>query len=162
MTIPKRPPPTQDSHSASRANPSELPHEATKALPIALLRAREALMSRFRPMLAEHDFTSQQWRVIRLLNEHSTLDAAQLAEKAFILPPSLTRILANLEARDLVTRVQCASDRRRYLFRLTSLGETSFQKIYPDRVKIYKEIEAYFGKRKIVLLLELLDDLAQF
>lgn len=88
MTIPKRPPPTQDSHSASRANPSELPHEATKALPIALLRAREALMSRFRPMLAEHDFTSQQWRVIRLLNEHSTLDAAQLAEKAFILPPA--------------------------------------------------------------------------
>lgn len=162
MTIPKRPPPAQDSHSASRANPSELPHESTKALPIALLRAREALMSRFRPMLAEHDFTSQQWRVIRLLNEHSTLDAAQLAEKAFILPPSLTRILANLEARDLVTRVQCASDRRRYLFRLTFLGETSFQKIYPDRVKIYKEIEAYFGKRKIALLLELLDDLAQF
>ncbi|MCP1247084.1 homoprotocatechuate degradation operon regulator HpaR [Acetobacter cerevisiae] len=119
-------------------------------------------MSRFRPMLAEHDFTSQQWRVIRLLNEHSTLDAAQLAEKAFILPPSLTRILANLEARDLVTRVQYASDRRRYLFRLTPLGETSFQKIYPNRVKIYKEIEAYFGKRKIALLLELLDDLAHF
>ncbi|GBQ92359.1 transcriptional regulator [Acetobacter nitrogenifigens DSM 23921 = NBRC 105050] len=158
----KRPSAPRDTKSPASNPASELPHEATKAMPIALLRAREALMSRFRPMLAEHDFTSQQWRVIRLLNEHSTLDAAQLAEKAFILPPSLTRILANLETRDLVTRVQSSSDRRRYLFTLTAPGEEAFRKISPDRIKVYKEIEAYFGKEKINLLLGLLDELAQF
>ncbi|WP_025885073.1 homoprotocatechuate degradation operon regulator HpaR [Asaia prunellae] len=141
---------------------ADLPHESTKALPIALLRAREALMSRFRPMLAEHNFTTQQWRVIRLLFEYDTLDAAQLAEKAFILPPSLTRILAALEKRDLIIRIQSETDRRRYLFRLTPAGEAAMRVIAPDRLEIYRTIETYFGKEKIALLLELLDDLAKF
>jgi len=32
-----------------------------------LLKAREAAMERFRPMLREHGLTEQQWRVIRAL-----------------------------------------------------------------------------------------------
>ncbi|NAW23594.1 homoprotocatechuate degradation operon regulator HpaR, partial [Salmonella sp. gx-f9] len=32
-------------------------------LPHLLLRARETLMARFRPILREHGITEQQWRV---------------------------------------------------------------------------------------------------
>lgn len=138
------------------------PDKATRSLTIALLRARESLLSRFRPMLAGHDFTAQQWRALRMLSEHKILDAAQLAEKAFILPPSLTRILANLEARQLVTRLQPTTDRRRYLFCLTKKGEDAFHAVMPESMEIYAEVEAYLGKEQIVLLLDLLDKLSQF
>jgi len=57
-----------------------------RSLPIALLRAREAVMARFRPMLAEHDVTEQQWRAIRILGEAGPLDRAELSERCCISP----------------------------------------------------------------------------
>ena len=35
--------------------------ETKKSLTITLLRARESLMMSFRPLLAKHNFTEQQW-----------------------------------------------------------------------------------------------------
>ena len=75
------------------------PRDTRHSLPMALLRAREAVMSRFRPLLAEHDINEQQWRVIRVLGEAGTLDASEVAERTFILAPSLTRMIKTLEER---------------------------------------------------------------
>lgn len=75
-----------------------------RSLAIGLLRAREAVMSHFRPILAAHDVTEQQWRVIRTLSEAGMLDATEVAEKAFILAPSLTRMIRSLEERGLITK----------------------------------------------------------
>ncbi|GBQ27807.1 transcriptional regulator [Gluconacetobacter sacchari DSM 12717] len=151
-----------DPPATDTAAPAASPQTTTTSLTVALLAAREALLSRFRPLLAEHGLTAQQWRVIRLLHEHRILDASQLAERAFILPPSLTRILANLEARTLVTRLQPTSDRRRYLFCLTGEGEAIFRSVLPDSMKIYTELEDYFSRDQIALLLDLLHRLAKF
>ena len=40
-----------------------------RSVPIALIRAREAVMAHFRPLLAQRGYTEQQWRVLRVL-EH--------------------------------------------------------------------------------------------
>jgi len=90
-----------------------LPKNTRRSLPMALLRAREVVMARFRPMLARHDITEQQWRVIRVLSEESPLDATEVAIRASILAPSLTRIIKALEARRLITRGKFADDGRR-------------------------------------------------
>src|SRR6218665_2043626 len=87
-----------------------LPHNTRRSLPMSLLRAREAVMSKFRPMLARHDVTEQQWRVIRVLGEASPLDATEVAERASILAPSLTRIIKALEDRGFITRGKFADD----------------------------------------------------
>ena len=71
--------------------------ETSKSLPIAMLRAREAIMLSFRPLLAKHGFTEQQWRVLRVLGEKGTSDAGQVAFEACILAPSLSRIIGKLE-----------------------------------------------------------------
>ena len=63
------------------------------SLPMELLKAREAAMSRFRPMLRDHGLTEQQWRVIRALAHYGEIDAGELAQRSFLLAPSLTRIL---------------------------------------------------------------------
>ncbi|MGO7418398.1 MarR family transcriptional regulator, partial [Rhizobium ruizarguesonis] len=75
-----------------------------RSLPIALLRARAAVMGHFRPMLALHDVTEQQWRVIRLLAEAGTLDASEMSERAFILAPSPTRILRSPKERGFINK----------------------------------------------------------
>lgn len=40
------------------------------SLTIALLQAREAAMSYFRPIVKRHNLTEQQWRIVRVLAEH--------------------------------------------------------------------------------------------
>ena len=71
----------------------------SRSLPMALLRAREAVMERFRPSLRAHDLTDQQWRVLRALHDHGQQDLGELADLCCLLKPSITRIIRSMEAR---------------------------------------------------------------
>src|SRR5690349_24939051 len=76
----------------------------SRSLPMALLRAREAVMRQFRPSLRQHDLTEQQWRILRALAAIEAIEVTELARTAFLLGPSLSRILRDLDARGLIER----------------------------------------------------------
>jgi homoprotocatechuate degradation regulator HpaR len=137
-----------------------LPRERRRSLAIGLLKAREAVMSHFRPILADHDVTEQQWRVIRALSEAGTLDATEVAEKAFILAPSLTRMLRSLEERGLITRHKDKEDGRRVLLRLAPAGQAVIDEVMPDSRRVYADIDARFGAERVEELLDMLEELA--
>ncbi|CAK7257913.1 MULTISPECIES: homoprotocatechuate degradation operon regulator HpaR [unclassified Shinella] len=137
-----------------------LPRERRRSLAIGLLKAREAVMSHFRPILADHDVTEQQWRVIRALSEAGTLDATEVAEKAFILAPSLTRMLRSLEERGLITRHKDREDGRRVLLRLAPAGQAVIDEVMPDSRRVYADIDARFGAERVEELLDMLEELA--
>ncbi len=126
------------------------------SLPMELLKAREAAMSRFRPMLRRHGLTEQQWRVIRALAAYDKLDASELAKRSFLLAPSLTRILQYLEREKLVKRSSDANDQRRYVFVLTANGRGIYDEVGPDSELLYAEIEKEFGTEKLETLYGLL------
>lgn len=111
------------------------------ALPIALLRARETVMARFRPMLAANGVTEQQWRVLRAIRENQNVDATKLSDWCCLLMPSLSRILRSMENEGLITRERAASDARRQTVELTEAGQALFEKIAPQSEAIYAEIE---------------------
>ena len=131
-----------------------------RSLAIGLLKAREAVMSHFRPILADHDVTEQQWRVIRALSEAGTLDATEVAEKAFILAPSLTRMLRALEERGLITRHKDKDDGRRVLLTLAPAGQAVIDEVMPDSRRVYADIDTRFGKKRVEALLDMLEELA--
>jgi homoprotocatechuate degradation regulator HpaR len=128
------------------------------SLPMELLKAREAAMSRFRPMLREHGLTEQQWRVIRALSDNKDMGAGDLAKRSFLLAPSLTRILQHLEGEGIVKRSGDNSDQRRSVFRLTGRGNRLFSAVAPDSENLYADIEAEFGSDKLHRLYALLAD----
>ena len=132
-----------------------------RSLPMALLRAREAVMKKFIPSLRENDLSSQQWRVIRALNEEEGLDITELANRCFLLMPSLSRIIQNLEKRKVVSRNQSSSDNRKSVISITAPGKKLFQKIAPKSVERYDLITEKFGYGKLELLYELLDELIE-
>ena len=123
-----------------------------------LLKAREAAMARFRPVLREWGLTEQQWRVIRALSEYQPLDASELATRSFLLAPSLTRILKNLEKQGLITRSADSSDQRKQVVSLSSKGHERFDQAAPESEALYAEIEAEFGVDRLELLYELLSE----
>ena len=126
------------------------------SLPMELLRAREAAMAKFRPVLREHGLTEQQWRVIRVLADNEGIDASEVAARSFLLAPSLTRILQFLDKEGLVRRSSDRSDQRRSVLNLTGKGRKVFDSVGPDSERRYEEIEAEFGRERLDQLYELL------
>ena len=92
------------------------------SLPMALLKAREAVMAGFRPDLEAHDLTEQQWRVLRILTEQPGITMGDLAARAALLRPSLSRIVGRLEERALIERAQEERDLRRARLTMTMAG----------------------------------------
>ncbi len=129
------------------------------SLPMALLRAREQVMERFRPVLREHQVTEQQWRVLRALMEVEEIEVTQLAKSCFILSPSLSRIVRDLEARKLIRRRPDPNDNRRGLIMISDKGRALFNDVAPHSEKGYAEIAETVGLDKIEELYRLLEHL---
>ena len=133
----------------------------TASLPMALLRARETTMRVFRPMLADHDLTEQQWRVLRALRaEVDPVDATRLAEATCLLAPSLSRILAHLRDEGLIERAADPTDQRRSLVSLSAAGRERVAQVAPTSEWGYAAIEDAFGAERLAHLLAELQDLA--
>ncbi|WP_115734707.1 homoprotocatechuate degradation operon regulator HpaR [Aminobacter aminovorans] len=126
---------------------------------MSLLRAREVVMAQFRPILAQHGVSEQQWRVIRVLGEQSPLDATELAERASILAPSLTRIIKALEERKLITRGKVEGDGRRVMLSIAPKGQVLISEVSPESSAIYDEVQRRIGHERYEQLLDLLEGL---
>ncbi len=134
--------------------------EFSESLPMALLQAREAAMQLFRPLLGEHDLTEQQWRVLRALSASpAPLEVGAIVDATFLLAPSLSRILKDLETRSLVKRSAVATDQRRAEIALTAHGYDLVAAVAPRSEAIYNQIEAAFGDKALKRLLRQLADL---
>ncbi|WP_457647852.1 homoprotocatechuate degradation operon regulator HpaR [Profundibacter sp.] len=131
-----------------------------RALPIALLRAREATLRPFRKELEKIGLTVQQWRVIRALAEGEALSASALSEMCVLMPPSLSRIMKNLTERGLIERVE-DSDARRRMVRITAKGQAKYDAMSGRAVEVYQRIEQAFGASKMEQLLDLLIELRE-
>ena len=134
---------------------------AHRNLPLLLLQAREALMQHRRPALRAHGLSDQQWRVLRVLREHAEdgLDTGQLAERAYILGPSLTGMLARMERDGLVTRQRSAADARRSLVRATRQGRALADKLSASIEAQYEDLAGHLGRARLTQLYGLLDEL---
>ncbi|WP_375174709.1 homoprotocatechuate degradation operon regulator HpaR [Pseudooceanicola sp.] len=125
-----------------------------RTLPMALLRLRERVMAEFRPIMSEHGVTEQQWRVLRVLMEVAEIDATELAERASILAPSLSRILKTLDGRGHIAMGRSPGDARRTLIRLTPEGEAYIRVMTPKSAAVYDRIEGLIGRERIQVLLD--------
>ena len=131
-----------------------------RSLPMALMRAREAVMQHFRPILADHNMTEQQWRVLRALNDSSSpVSEGELAERTFLLGPSLSRMLASLDERQLIER-SAGDDARRVEVRLRSTGAALVARIAPLSEAAYDHIEHQLEPGELDQLADLLARLA--
>lgn len=131
----------------------------SRSLPMSLLRAREAVMRQFRPSLREHGLTEQQWRILRALASIETVEVTELARTAFLLGPSLSRILRDLEARNLIERKTAKADQRRSMVSISEKGVKLMASVAPSSEAIYAEITRRYGASKLGELQEMLGQL---
>src|ERR1700735_1730131 len=130
--------------------------EFSRSLPMSLLRAREAVMRHFRPSLRDHGLTEQQWRILRGLAAVDTIEVTELARFAFLLGPSLSRILRDLEARHLIERRVVKADLRRGVVSISLKGVKLIEAVAPSSEAIYAAMSRRYGARKLADLQDML------
>ena len=128
----------------------------SRSLPMSLLRAREAVMRHFRASLRSHGLTEQQWRILRALASVDTIEVTELARVAFLLGPSLSRILRDLEARQLIERRIAKADQRRGLVSISATGVRLMETVAPSSEAIYAAISRRYGARRLAELQDML------
>jgi homoprotocatechuate degradation regulator HpaR len=133
----------------------------SESLPMALLRTREAVMCLFRPGLRGRGVTEQQWRILRALAHAGPMEVTELADATFLLGPSLSRILPDMEKRQLVSRKQVDSDLRRSVVSLEPKGLRLISTHAPDSEQIYAQIAERFGVERVTQLFTLLHELQE-
>ena len=133
--------------------------EFARSLPMSLLRAREAVMRQFRPSLRSHGLTEQQWRILRALAAVDSIEVTELARVAFLLGPSLSRILRDLESAHLIERKLAKADLRRSVVSISARGLRLIEAVAPTSEAIYAAITTRYGARKLAELQDMLHEL---
>jgi homoprotocatechuate degradation regulator HpaR len=140
-------------HPAERRIPMR---DFSRSLPMSLLRAREAVMKQFRPSLRRHGLTEQQWRILRALAAVDAIEVTELARVAFLLGPSLSRILRDLDARQLIERRTAKADLRRGVVSISQRGLKLIELVAPTSEAIYAAITQRYGAQKLAELQDML------
>ncbi|WP_219468883.1 MarR family winged helix-turn-helix transcriptional regulator [Nonomuraea rhizosphaerae] len=85
------------------------------ALRVSLAR----LTRRLRRQAAAHSLTPTQFATLAAVERHSAITPGELAELEKVQPPSMTRVIAALEERGLVSRTPHPTDRRQVTVTVT-------------------------------------------
>lgn len=130
-----------------------------RSLPIALLRAREAVMGPIRDMLSNSGVNEQKWRVLRVLQEKGPQELSQVAAEAVLLLSSLTRMVGPMVEEGLISRMTPPEDRRKTVVAITPAGLALVNAHAGQSATILGRIESDFGHDRLEQLLDLLEDL---
>jgi len=136
-------------HSLERRVPMR---DFSRSLPMSLLRAREVVMKQFRPSLRRHGLTEQQWRILRALASVEAIEVTELARVACLLGPSLSRILRDLETRQLIERRTAKADLRRGVVSISQKGLKLIELVAPTSEAIYAAITQRYGAGRLAEL----------
>src|SRR5436305_8627865 len=97
---------------------------ATEEAAVALIRTADLLRRLIGSVVEPHDLTVQQYNVLRILRGagHDGLPTLDIAERMIEQTPGITRLIDRLEAKKLVFRERCETDRRQVFCRITPAG----------------------------------------
>ena len=130
-----------------------------RSLPIALLRAREAVMAYFRPHHRKGGITEQQWRVIRVLYLDGEMDARRWRSAATCWRPACRASSRTSRPPAYLVRRPATAIRASSLMSLSPKGTAIVTGAAPFLDRIHREIARRFGPARVGELLALLDEL---
>jgi DNA-binding MarR family transcriptional regulator len=105
--------------------------KARQSIGYLLKRAHGLLMERAEAAFENHDITFSQWVVLLRLRDGMGNTAAELCRGVGHDSGALTRMLDQLEARDLIERTRSKQDRRIVELSLTKKGHAMLDSLIP-------------------------------
>ena len=123
-------------------------------------RTTNLVLPQLEALFADASLTFSQWTVLMALREWGNSTSVQIARDICHDAGSLTRILDELEERNLVSRVRSETDRRSVTLSLTSQGLSLVETLLPRVVEHWNTLLGDFSHTEIKLLVKLLTRVA--
>jgi DNA-binding MarR family transcriptional regulator len=124
-------------------------------------RTSNLMLPQMEALFAAESLTFSQWTVLMVLREWGHSTSAELARDICHDAGSLTRILDELEQRDLIARVRSETDRRVVALSMTPQGLLLVETLLPRVVAHWNELLGDFSHLEIKQLIKLLTRLTQ-
>ena len=126
---------------------------------VALIRTADLVRRSVGAVVEPHDITVQQYNVLRILRGAGErgLPTLDIAERMIEQTPGITRLIDRLEAKALVARERCTTDRRQVWCRITAGGLALLAKLDEPLTAAGERALRRVTRKEIRQLLELLD-----
>lgn len=89
-----------------------------------------------------YGITRREWRLIALLAEHGAMSPSELAQRAHLERARVSRLIPELVAKKLLSRVAVPEDARRAVVTLTDAGRVLYGELLPQSVAFNREVLA--------------------
>jgi DNA-binding MarR family transcriptional regulator len=119
-------------------------------------RTSNLMVPQMEALFADKALTFSQWTVLMALREWGHSTSAELARDICHDAGSLTRILDELEQRDLIARVRSETDRRMVSLSMTPQGLVLVETLLPRVVEHWNTLLGDFSHLEIKQLIKLL------
>lgn len=111
-------------------------------------------LSRSATIRLEHGYSASHYRTLGILADGTPLRIGQLAEYNKISQPGMTKMLASLESRDLVQRIQDPTDSRAWLIDITATGREALVQRRLELAMVLEQDFVSLSAREIAVLAE--------
>ncbi len=126
---------------------------------VALMRTADLVRRAVASIIEPRGITVQQYNVLRILRGAGErgLPTLEIADRMIEQTPGITRLIDRLEAKKLVARERCATDRRQVFCRITPEGLELLAALDKPLTESEEGALGTLGQQELQQLLELLD-----
>jgi DNA-binding MarR family transcriptional regulator len=108
-------------------------------VPYLLRRISDTLIERFTAGLTPHGVTLPMWRILAVLHRRGATRFGVLVSQTLLEPPTLSRLVAELRAKGLITKTSSEVDARGVLIAPTKKGLELVERLTPHAFEVEKE-----------------------
>ena len=131
----------------------------TQEAAVALMRTADLVRRTLAAVVDPLDLTVQQYHVLRILREAGErgLPTLDIAERMIEQTPGITRLVDRLEAKQLVARERCTTDRRQVFCRITPEGLALLARLDEPMREVEQDAVRELSEPQLARLMTLLD-----
>jgi DNA-binding MarR family transcriptional regulator len=121
-----------------------------------LRQAVKLLEPRAEAIFADESLSFTQWLALRLVHDGIVDNSAGIARTICHNSGAVTRVVDQLEARDLMRRQRCGDDRRVVRLAVTPAGDAALAAVNPRMMALLNGLLEGFSREEVETLLSLL------
>ncbi|HIC43574.1 MAG TPA: MarR family transcriptional regulator [Sulfurimonas sp.] len=132
-------------------------HKLEDSLGFQVNMTANAMKNRFNTFLKPYNLTSEQYVIMKSVNENPNVSPTALAEITFKDKTTITRMIDTLVKNEMLRREPKEGDRRAYKIQWTTKGESVMKKIMPISEEIIGKLRSQFSQKDLESFLNILE-----
>ncbi len=136
-------------------------HKLEDSLGFQVNMTANAMKNRFNTFLKPYGLTSEQYVIMKSVEEHPDISPTQLSEITFKDKTTITRMIDTLVKNAMLIRTPKQDDRRAYEIRWSSKAEKIMNEILPVTEDVITKLRSQFDADELRTFLRILETLKQ-